>query len=361
VLWLEHYLTTSFRGTLLVVSHDRHFLNAVVTDVAAFDQQQKSLKVYKGDVTNFEAVRADEKLRQKRLWEVQEARRQHMQKFIDDHAKAGENGPKAAAQRKSRMKKMERLGVEAAGGDGRRYKASYDTPAEEVEKVVEEAPVELDFPDPGAFDKPVVTMEGVSFAYEIQQQPQSPQSPQSQQKTAAAAAAAGNEDEDDEDEFLDEDYRPAAAAAGGGGGAHPPPPPQGASSSSSSSLSSPPEPPPCLLRDVELQIDCKSRVALLGRNGCGKSTLIKLMVGALRPNRGGQVRLNGNAKVEYVAQHQLEQLDPLSTPLQTMLGRYPGNGGDAHAQKLRQHLARFGLGGELLPHQKILTLSGGQK
>ena len=89
MLWLEHYLTTSFRGTLLVVSHDRHFLNAVVTDVAAFDQQQKSLKVYKGDVTNFEAVRADEKLRQKRLWEVQEARRQHMQKFIDDHAPAG--------------------------------------------------------------------------------------------------------------------------------------------------------------------------------------------------------------------------------------------------------------------------------
>ena len=100
VLWLEHYLTTSFRGTLLVVSHDRHFLNAVVTDVAAFDQQRMSIKVYKGDVTNFEAVRADEKLRQQRLFEVQEARRAHMQKFIDDHAKAGENGPKAAAQRK---------------------------------------------------------------------------------------------------------------------------------------------------------------------------------------------------------------------------------------------------------------------
>ena len=58
---------------------------------------------------------------------------------------------------------------------------------------------------------------------------------------------------------------------------------------------------------------------------------------------------------------QLEQLDPMSTPLQTMLSRYPGNGSDARKLELRTYLARFGLGGEVLPHQKILTLSGGQK
>ena len=105
-------------------------------------------------------------------------------------------------------------------------------------------------------------------------------------------------------------------------------------------------------------MDCKSRIALLGRNGCGKSTLIKLMVGALRPNRGGTVLKDGAAKIEYVAQHQLEQLDPMASPLETMQSRYPGNGSDAHRQVLRSHLARFGLGGDLLPHQKILTLSG---
>ena len=104
VLWLDHYLTSGeFKGTLLVVSHDRHFLNSVVTDVVAFDQQKQSLKVYKGDVTNYEAVRADEKLRQQRLFDQQEARRAHLQKYIDEHAKAGENGPKAAAQRKVRL------------------------------------------------------------------------------------------------------------------------------------------------------------------------------------------------------------------------------------------------------------------
>ena len=77
--WLDHYLTSGeFKGTLLVVSHDRH-ANSVVTDVVAFDQQKQSLKVYKGDVTNYEAVRADEKLRQQRLFDQQEARRAHLQ------------------------------------------------------------------------------------------------------------------------------------------------------------------------------------------------------------------------------------------------------------------------------------------
>ena len=53
------------------------------------------------------------------------------------------------------------------------------------------------------------------------------------------------------------------------------------------------------------------------------------------------------SQVEYVAQHQLEQLDPWSSPLKTLLARFPGNGGDAHAQAMRGHLARFGLGGEV--------------
>ena len=234
------------------------------------------------------------------------------------------------------MKKMERLGVEAAGGDGRRYKASYDTPAEEVEKVAEEAEVVLDFPDPGVFDKPIVTLEDVSFADEAQ-----------------PLRRSNNDDTElDDDVDMNEDYRPVGAVIGDGSSSRKPPT---APSAADMQQASP------LLRNVEMQIDCKSRIALLGRNGCGKSTLIKLMVGTLRPNRGGQVKLNGNAKIEYVAQHQLEQLDPMSTPLQTMLSRYPGNGSDARKLELRTYLARFGLGGEVLPHQKILTLSGGQK
>ena len=65
--------------------------------------------------------------------------------------------------------------------------------------------------------------------------------------------------------------------------------------------------------------------------------------------------------MEYLAQHQLEQLDAMGTPLSTLLGRYPGSGSDAHVLEMRRHLARFGLGGTVFPDQRIHTLSGGQK
>lgn len=70
VLWLEKYLCTKFTGTLVVVSHDRHFLNEVCTDIVHFYRQK--LMTYRGDVSNFEAVREEEKQKQIRLFENQE-------------------------------------------------------------------------------------------------------------------------------------------------------------------------------------------------------------------------------------------------------------------------------------------------
>lgn len=283
VLWLEKYLTdpSQFRGTLVVVSHDRHFLNEVVTDVVHFHRSK--LTCYRGDVSTFEAVRDDDRLRQIRLRENQEAKKAHLQKYIDLHSQAGENGVKAARQRKSKMKKLEKVGVMAQ--EGKRWKASYDGDVEEVEEYVEDDTVKLTFPDPGAFDGDMVQLTRTSFGYT--------------------------------------DDQP-------------------------------------LLQDIDLSIDIKTRAALLGRNGCGKSTLIKLIVGALRPKKG-QVKLNPHAKFEYLAQHQLEQLDPDGTPLHTLLERYPGDGSNTHILSLRRYLANFGLGGEVLPNQRIHTMSGGQK
>jgi ATPase subunit of ABC transporter with duplicated ATPase domains len=283
VLWLERYLTTQFKGTLLVVSHDRHFLNEVVTDVIHFHRHQ--LHTYRGDIDSFQTVREENKQRQLRLRETQEAKRAHLQKYIDLHAQSGENGVKASKQRKSRMKKLDKLGVMAAS-EGRRYKASVDGDAEEVEEYQEDETVVLTFPNPGGFDGAIAQLEQATFAYS-----------------------------DDS---------------------------------------------PALLQSVDLSIDSKSRVALLGRNGCGKSTLIKLLVGGLRPTKG-KATIDGRAKIEYLAQHQLEQLDPDGTPMQTMLDRYPGDGGNAHKMELRKYLANFGLGGDVLPLQIISTMSGGQK
>ncbi len=281
VLWLERYLTQSYTGTLVVVSHDRHFLNEVVTDVVHF--HKNNLTTYKGDITNFENVVADNKIRQQRQREQQEAKRVHLQKYIDLHAQAGENGPKASRQRKSKMKKLDKIGVMAQ--DGKRWKASYDGDAEEVEEVEEDEEVVLKFPDPGSFDKDMIKLEQVKFGYD---------------KTNI------------------------------------------------------------LLENVDMTVDLSSRIALLGRNGCGKSTLVKLCVGGLKP-LSGQAKIDPRCKIEYLAQHQLEQLDPDGTPLSTMVDKYPGDRSNTHIGELRRYLANFGLGGTVLPVQKIHTMSGGQK
>lgn len=265
----------------MVVSHDKHFLNEVVTDVVHF--HRNSLKTYRGNVSNFEAVREENRIRQVRAREQQEAKRAHLQKYIDLHAQAGENGVKAARQRKSKQKKLDKLGVMAQ--DGKKWKASYDGTAEEVEEYVEDDKVELNFPDPGTFDGDIIRLDQVSFGY---------------------------------------------------------------------------TPETTLLKNVDLTISLKSRVALCGRNGMGKSTLIKLAVGALKPTKGKAV-IDARAKIEYLAQHQLEQLDPDSTPLQTMVDKYPGDHSNSHIGELRRYLANFGLGGTVLPVQKIYTMSGGQK
>jgi len=73
------------------------------------------------------------------------------------------------------------------------------------------------------------------------------------------------------------------------------------------------------------------------------------------------LRRSPHARIEYIAQHQVEQLDLKSTPLDFLLSNYRGDGGETWRLKMRMHLAKFGLGGETLPLQRISTLSGGQK
>ena len=145
----------------MVVSHDRSFLNEVVTDVVHLYKSE--LTTYRGDISNFEAVWQEEKQKQIRLFENQEAKRQHLQKYIDLHSQSGENGPKAARQRKSRMKKLDKIGMMSS--EGKKFKASYDGDAEEIEEYQEDDKVVLSFPDPGGFDSNIVTLDRASFGY----------------------------------------------------------------------------------------------------------------------------------------------------------------------------------------------------
>lgn len=80
VIWLEEYLLT-YEKTLLVVSHDRVFLNNIITDVVFL--HNKKLQYYKGNYDTFETVREDQFKQQRREYEADQAKRAHIQKFID--------------------------------------------------------------------------------------------------------------------------------------------------------------------------------------------------------------------------------------------------------------------------------------
>ena len=73
-----------------------------------------------------------------------------------------------------------------------------------------------------------------------------------------------------------------------------------------------------IFTDVDLSVDSKSRVVLLGENGQGKTTLVKVITNALK-STGGSVKRDHGARISLVNQHHAEQLKYDMTPLQFML------------------------------------------
>ncbi|WP_426956480.1 ABC-F family ATP-binding cassette domain-containing protein [Muricoccus radiodurans] len=110
-----------------------------------------------------------------------------------------------------------------------------------------------------------------------------------------------------------------------------------------------------VLQDLELRLDQDDRIALLGANGNGKSTLAKLIAGKLEP-MGGEVRRAPRLKIGYFDQHQAEALNPDGTPLSHMQDAMP----KATVTQVRAQLARFGLDVDRAT-TKISDCSGGEK
>ena len=110
-----------------------------------------------------------------------------------------------------------------------------------------------------------------------------------------------------------------------------------------------------VLTDLSLRLDADDRIALLGANGNGKSTLIKLLAGRLSPLSGDVVR-SSKLRVGYFAQHQADELDLDVTPVVELGRKRPGE----PEVRLRSHLGRFGF-----TQQRAITtiahLSGGEK
>ncbi|WP_285962610.1 ATP-binding cassette domain-containing protein [Pseudomonas tohonis] len=102
ILWLEEWLK-GYPGTLLLISHDRDFLDAVVDNVAHLEQQK--LTLYRGGYSAFERTRAERLAQQQQAYEKQQAQRAHMEKYI---ARFKAQATKAR-QAQSRIKALERL------------------------------------------------------------------------------------------------------------------------------------------------------------------------------------------------------------------------------------------------------------
>ena len=77
-----------------------------------------------------------------------------------------------------------------------------------------------------------------------------------------------------------------------------------------------------VLRGLNLSVDMDDRIALLGANGNGKSTLAKLLAGRLDP-LSGEVRRGPKLRVGYFAQHQTDELVPSETPVDHMARALP--------------------------------------
>ncbi len=110
-----------------------------------------------------------------------------------------------------------------------------------------------------------------------------------------------------------------------------------------------------ILKRLSLRIDQDDRIALLGRNGEGKSTLSKLLSGKL-PTMAGEVTKSSKLRIGYFAQHQVDELHIDETPLQHVQSALPG----VMPPKLRAKLAGFGLGADQA-ETEVRRLSGGQK
>jgi ATP-binding cassette, subfamily F, member 3 len=251
-LWLESYLT-KYPHTVLIISHDRGLLNRAVTGILHLDN--KKLTYWTGPYDQFARQMAERRAVLQAEAKKQDARRAHLQSFVDRFkAKASK-----AVQAQSRVKMLEKMEVITA--------------PEDAKKVV------FTFPVPEELSPPIINMEG--------------------------------------------------AAVGYGG--------------------------PPILRKLSLRIDQDDRIALLGRNGEGKSTLSKLLAGKLTASEGQMTR-SSKLRIGYFAQHQVDELFIDESPLQHVQRLRPAEG----QPRLRARLAGFGLGVDQA-ETAVGRLSGGQK
>jgi len=215
IVWLEDWLR-SCTQTILLISHDREFIDHVVTHIAHLYHRQ--LKIYPGNYSDFEKQRAEQLAVQQASFEKQQAQRQHLQAFIDRFRYKASK----ATQAQSRLKMLARM--------------------QEVLPVQIENPFSFSFKPTQAAGNPMITLENLRLGYG--------------DKT--------------------------------------------------------------ILKGINCSIRQNDRIGLIGQNGAGKSTFIKLLAQELQP-LSGMVHSNQKIKLGYFAQHQLDLLESESNPINHLL------------------------------------------
>ena len=252
VLWLESWLQR-YAGTLLLISHDRDFIDAVTTQIVHFDHQR--LVLYQGNYSEFERLRAERLAHQQAAYEKQVEERQRIQKFVDRfRAKATK-----ARQAQSRIKMLERM--------------------EDIAPAYAESQFHFEFPAPKKMPHTLIRMEDVAVGY-------------------------GDRE---------------------------------------------------LVGNLNLSIESGDRIALLGMNGTGKSTLVKLIAGEHAP-MSGTLERHGDLKIGYFSQHQSETLDLQASALDSLIRLDPR----LSEQEARDFLGGFGFNGDQAL-DPVSQFSGGEK
>ena len=214
VIWLEQWLRR-YPGTLLLISHDRDFLDAVVNCVAHIENQH--IDLYRGNYSDFEVQRVERLSQQQAAHQKQQQSIAHMQSYIDRFRAQATK----ARQAQSRIKALERMQLIAP--------AHVDSP------------FHFEFRAPKSIPTSLLKLDQVSTGYGDQR----------------------------------------------------------------------------VLENIDFSLIPGERIGLLGLNGAGKTTFIKLLADEL-PAYGGQVTRARDLQIGYFAQHQVEQLDLEANALLTL-------------------------------------------
>ncbi|MDD2832552.1 MAG: ATP-binding cassette domain-containing protein [Methylotenera sp.] len=138
VIWLESWLQ-SYRGTLLLISHDRDFLDAIVNHIAHIEQQ--TLTLYRGGYSDFERQRAEKLALQQAMFEKQQRKVAHLQSYIDRFRVQATK----ARQAQSRIKALERMEMISAAHVDSQFS--------------------FEFREPAAAPDPLLVLDGMSVGY----------------------------------------------------------------------------------------------------------------------------------------------------------------------------------------------------